>query len=438
MKLRIRTIFYLLIATMIFAGCSRTPEKAVVTVTGPEGMILSVNDQKVGATPVTFKLNAGTYLFKYHAPGYERKWETVKLKEAEKRKIAVDLKRENASVLIVTKPIGAQLVVDGRVLGATPIVLDKVVPGHEYSGQLRMPGYAERAVQWSVDSARPKRVMIDLDANMVKVEFLSKPARARLMLNGREVGTTPYRGELTEGKYKLRFELAGYSPLEQTVTLSRGENFKMEYALTPLPGGISISSVPEGAAVFINGKKRGVTPCVLTDLPAAVYEVRAEKDGYDPVTRKVEIASGYKDEIKLVLLSSTGELELDVRPAGVEVMLDGKTLGKTEENPESKAVTKPIRITGLAPGEHRVTVSHPRARPQNRVVTVMVEKGKLTRPKTINVWIANCEIKYRDGRVEVGTLFQEDDNSILFGPEPGIRYEVSRSDLEYVKRLTVE
>ncbi len=438
MKKGMRMIVCAFAAAGILIGCSKAPEKAVVTVTGPEGMVLSVNDQKVGAAPVTFKLNGGTYLFKYHAPGYERKWETVKLQAGEQRKIPVELTRESASVLIATKPLGAQLVVDGRVLGSTPIVLNKVVPGREYSGQLRMPGYAERAVQWSVDSARPKRVMIDLDANMVKVEFLSRPAGARLHLNGREVGTTPYRGELTEGKYKLRFELAGYSPLEQTVTLSRGENFKMEYPLAPLPGGISISSVPEGAAVYINGKKRGVTPCVLTDLPAAVYEVRAEKDGYDPVTRKAEITSGYKDEIKLVLLSSTGELELDIRPAGVAVLLDGKELGKTEENPESNMITKPIRVSGLAPGEHIVTVSHPRARPQVRTVKVMVEKGKLTRPKTITVWIANCEIKYRDGRIEVGTLFQEDDNSILFGPEPGIRYEVSRGDLEYVKRLTVE
>lgn len=438
MKLGIRMIVCALAVIWFLAGCSKTPEKALVTVTGPEGMVLSVNDQKVGAAPVTFKLGGGTYLFKYHAPGYERKWETVVLKEAEQRKINVELERESASVLITTKPLGAELVVDGRVLGTTPIVLNKVVPGREYNGQLRMTGYAERAVTWSVDSARPKQVMIDLDANMVKVEFLSNPDQARLMLNGREVGATPYRGELTEGKYKLRFERAGYSPLEQTVTLSRGENFKMEYTLTPLPGGISISSVPEGAAIFVNDKKRGVTPCVLTDLPAAVYEVRAEKDGYDPVTRKVEITSGYKDEIKLVLLSSTGELELDIRPAGVEVMLDGKELGKTEESPESGTITKPIRVSGLAPGRHDVVVSHPRARPQKQTVTVMVEKGKLARPKTINVWIANCEIKYRDGRVEIGTLFQEDEHSILFGPEPGVRYEVSRDDLQYIKKLTVE
>ena len=428
-------IFGVLTALLVAAGCSKAPEKAVVSVTGPEGMEITVGDVPVGRAPVTLKLNAGTYLFKFHAPGYERRWETVVLRQAEKRAMPVRLERETASVLITTKPVGAQLIVDGRVLGATPIVLEKVLPGKEYVGQLRMPGYSEREVKWAVDNARPKQIMIDLDANMVKVEFLSKPPKARIAIDGRTVGVTPYKGELTEGKYRLRFEAAGFSPLEQTVSLSRGEDFKREYALTPLPGGISITSVPEGAEVFINNRKRGVTPCVLTDLPAAIYEVRAEKDGFDPVTRKVEITAGYKDEIKLVLLSSTGELELDIRPAGVTVQLDGRDIGVTAANGDSAAATKPIRVSGLKPGKHTVTVSHPRSRPQSRSIEIEVEKGKLTRPKTIDVWLVNCEIRYRDGRIETGALFEENDSTIFFGPEPGIKYEVRRDDLASIKRL---
>lgn len=435
MKTLIRTACGALATALLLFGCSKPPEKAVVSVTGPEGMTVSLGDKVLGRTPLTFKLNGGTYIFKFHAPGYERKWETVLLKQGEKRSMPVRLERETASVLIATKPIGAQLVVEGRVLGATPIVLDKVIPGREYAGQLRMPGYSEREVKWSADSPRPKQVLIDLDANIVKVEFESKPSKAQLSIDGRAVGVTPYFGELTEGRYKLRFEHAGFSPLEQTVSLSRGEKFRAEYSLTPLPGGISITSVPEGASVFIDNRKRGVTPCIVPDLPAGVHEVQAVKDGFDPVTRKVEISPGFKDEIRLVLLSSTGELELDVRPAGVRVALDGKPLGVTEEAGTSSSATKPIRVGGLAPGRHIVTVTHPRAHPESREVEVEIEKGKLTRPRVIDVWIANCEIKYTDGRVETGTLFEESSNSIYFGPEPGIKYEIKRSALEYVKRL---
>ena len=435
MKTTIRTALAALAAALIFAGCSKSSEKATVSVSGPEGMTVSLGDQTLGRTPLTFRLNGGTYLFKFFAPGYERKWETVVLQPGEKRAMAIRLERETVSVLIATKPPGAQLVVNGRVLGATPIVLENVISGREYTGRLRMPGYREHEVKWTADGPRPKQVMIDLDANIVKAEFLTKPAKARLFIEEREVGVTPYRGELTEGRYKLRFEYPGFSPLEQTVSLSRGETFRAEYNLTPLSGGISISSVPDGAAVFIDSRKRGVTPCVSSDLPAGIHEVRVEKDGFDPVGRKVEIAPGRKDEIRLILPSSTGMLELDVRPAGVTVMFDGKKLGVTETSEPSSAATKPIRIGRLAPGKHVVTVTHPRARPERRDIEIEIEKGKLLRPKTIDVWIANCEIKYKDGRVDVGSLFEENNDSIYFGPEPGIKYEIKRRDLEYVKRL---
>lgn len=107
-------IFGVLTALLVAAGCSKAPEKAVVSVTGPEGMEITVGDVPVGRAPVTLKLNAGTYLFKFHAPGYERRWETVVLRQAEKRAMPVRLERETASVLITTKPVGAQLIVEDR------------------------------------------------------------------------------------------------------------------------------------------------------------------------------------------------------------------------------------------------------------------------------------------------------------------------------------
>ncbi len=438
MKTTIRIILGVFVAGLVLAGCSKPPEKAIVTISGPEGMTIVLGDEMLGRAPLTLKLDGGTHLFKFHAPGYVRKWEAIALKPGERRSIPIQLAHETASVLIATKPVGAQLVVDDRVLGATPIVLEKVVPGREYRGQLRMPGYSEREVKWSVDGPRPKQIMIDMDANIVKAEFKSKPSGARLSIDGRVMGVTPYRGELAEGRYTLRLEQIGYSPLEQTVSLSRGEKFQMEYSLIPLPGGISITSVPEGAAIYIDGRKIGVTPCVATDLLAGVHEVRAEKDGFDPVSRKVEVAAGFKDEIRMVLLSSSGELQLDVRPIGVTVSLDGKELGKTEISEESESAIKPIRVSGLTPGKHVITVSHPLARPRSRQIEIEVEKGKLTRPKPIDLWVANCEIKYLDGRIEVGALFEENVQTIYFGPEPGVKYEVKRSDLEYIKRLDVE
>ena len=97
-----------------------------------------------------------------------------------------------------------------------------------------------------------------------------------------------------------------------------------------------------------------------------------------------------------------------------------------------------IRKEGISPGTHKLTVSHRFAYPQSRVVEFEVEKGKTTRLKPLELWIANCELKYKDGRVERGALFFENDEIVQFGPEPGIKIQIEKSRLESVRKLTFE
>ncbi|UKI31560.1 MAG: PEGA domain-containing protein [Lentisphaeria bacterium] len=211
-----------------------------------------------------------------------------------------------------------------------------------------------------------------------------------------------------------------------------------EFVLSARPGGVKVVSEPAGAEIFVNETKRGVAPCTLGDLSPAVYTIRAVKAGYEPMEKTVEIVSGFQDEVRFSLVRSTGVLELTVRPAGVTVLVDGKLVGRTKSDGVSVTGTAPIVVREMAPGNHEVTVSHPRSRPESRTITVHVEKGKVCRPKAIDVWIANCEIRYKTGAVELGALYEENEKSILFGPEPGVKIAIDRGKLQYVRKLGSE
>ena len=85
-----------------------------------------------------------------------------------------------------------------------------------------------------------------------------------------------------------------------------------------------------------------------------------------------------------------------------------------------------------------VTVSHPRAMPSSRDYVLEVQKEKVVNRK-IDVWVANCEIKFKDtGRVELGALFEESEKAIFFGTEPGVRVEIDRAKLEWVRKLKID
>ncbi len=421
---------------LLAGGCEKPPPPSgVVEISGPEGMVTTVRGQRFNKTPLRLELTPNVYIFKFSAPGFVDGYRRVELKADERRKVAVELEEVSASILINTRPPGAEVLINGRVKGATPLVLDGVKRG-SYSGQLRLPGFAERGIDWTVEDERPKQIMIDLNENIGTLVVSSTPKGAQLFINDRAVGVTPYSTQLGEGKYRIRLEMSGFVPVEQQVTLSRGQELSQTYPLTPKPGGVMVTSVPDGASVFVNNIKRGVTPCMLEDLRPAVYQLRAEKEGYEPVERTVEVTSGMKDDIRFSLTKSTGVLELTVRPAGVAVQLDGRPLGVSEPDGVSSAGTKPFTVEGISPGRHTVTVSHPRANPLERTLTVEIKKGELCRPAPIDVWVANCEIRYKTGLTEVGVLYEDTPQRIYFSPEPGVKVQIDRDRLEYVKMLT--
>lgn len=124
-------------------------------------------------------------------------------------------------------------------------------------------------------------------------------------------------------------------------------------------GGISISSDPDDATVFLDGKEVGKTPYENKNLEVKKYIVRIEKEKMI-WEGKVKLSGGTVTVINRDLSSdsssSAGEtlnlekgkgLTLVSKPIDSDVEVDGKVLGKT-----------PL-TADLVAGEHTILVSHP-------------------------------------------------------------------------------
>ncbi len=84
-----------------------------------------------------------------------------------------------------------------------------------------------------------------------------------------------------------------------------------------------------GARISIDGRSDAgwLTPYTLPDLPAGAHTVMISMNGYDNFQQSVTIEGGQATKVEATL--STGRAELDVItvPAGVEVLVDGKSYG---------------------------------------------------------------------------------------------------------------
>ncbi|GAA6741896.1 PEGA domain-containing protein [Thermus oshimai] len=236
-----------------------------------------------------------------------------------------------ATLVLDSRPQGAEVYLDGRLQGRTPLTL-AVNPGrHEV--EFRLSGY--QPYRATVNPGPGERVQIL--AQLVPLPrtgvllLRSTPSGAEVYLDGSLRGRTPLDLTLPEGRYSVELRLSGYEPYRATVQVRAGETARLEARLTPEPrtGTLLLESTPSGAEVYLEGRLQGRTPLRLT-LPEGTYRVELRSPGYEPYTAQVRVERGRETRLSAQLRPlQTGTLELDSRPQGAEVYLDGRLVGRT-------------------------------------------------------------------------------------------------------------
>lgn len=64
-------------------------------------------------------------------------------------------------------------------------------------------------------------------------------------------------------------------------------------------GTIAVSTEPPGAAVFLDGQAKGVTPLSVADVPAGEHRVRLVKQGFVENSRVVSVPAGGRETVAL-------------------------------------------------------------------------------------------------------------------------------------------
>ena len=415
-------------------GCGKQDKSSYLTVEGKPGRILKINRKNVirADKTVRLKIAPGNHLLELSAPGYETIYRRIVVKERKKYTYAPKMKKTLSAVLIESTPSGAVVKFNGSNKGTTPLVLRDLEIG-THKAHLEMPGYAAKEISWNIKDARPlPKIKVSLDSNTVKVRINSRPEGAEVVVDDVPVGKTPFEGNFETGLHIVKLNKSGFVEITEQINLKRSTSFRKNFVLKARPGTLKIVSNPAGAIVSINGEKRGIAPLTL-ELDAGKHRLRLEKDGFDHTDRTITVAPAQNEEMVLTLGSATGSARFLIFPGNVALKLDGKDMGRV---PMGGNGHKEVNFTKLSPGTHVLEMTHPMAKPSTRRLTFKVEKGKMYQPdEPVEIWIANCEVTYPDGRKETGALYYETPDGILFGPSPKIKFELNRNQIKGFRRL---
>jgi formylglycine-generating enzyme required for sulfatase activity len=216
------------------------------------------------------------------------------------------------------------------------------------------------------------------------VQFLFQPAPENVAVQGDwPVLRLGGRYLLLPGKYSVAAETPGYYPLTRSVELTAAQNQTYRFDLKKLPGRLSVVSIPAGAKVMIDGQGHGATPLAAVKLRPGKHSITVMADRYLNYQSDVRIdGGGAEQELTVKLTPAWALVKIGSIPAGAEVLIDGRTVGKT-----------PL-TTEVLQGAHDLQISLPGYKTWQGDFTVIANE-----PQTL----PNVTLEQADGRVMIGS-----------------------------------
>ena len=131
----------------------------------------------------------------------------------------------------------------------------------------------------------------------------SEPSGSVVSVNGVRKGNTPLSlKDIAPGKYKVAVGRPGYETWEKNIEIVSGDELTLTPTLTPRKAGLTIKSEPAGAAVSLDGKRKGKTPLTMDDVEPGEHAVVATLSDYEIWEERIEFAPGDRLERKAVLV----------------------------------------------------------------------------------------------------------------------------------------
>jgi len=238
-----------------------------------------------------------------------------------------------------------------------------VFPG-EHHLRAERKGYISAETTVKVGGPVQAHALIHLIKLPGKLDVDTGGVVAEISADGARLGRVPGIVDVPAGDRTLTFKAPRYLDHVERLTIAGGgEKQKLKVALKPSFAVVSISSVPAGAQVEVDGKAAGTTPAKI-EMDAGIRRVQVSSAGLRQWTSSVVVNAGVAQSIGPIELGAA-DARITVRsvPSGAQVTTGGSFRGIT-----------PVTID-LSPGvSHAVTVTRAGYAPWVR--DIFAEAGK--------------------------------------------------------------
>ncbi|MFT7688201.1 MAG: sulfatase activating formylglycine-generating enzyme [Candidatus Azotimanducaceae bacterium] len=210
---------------------SLVPAWANIQISSQPSADIIIDGKKVSRSPALVEIIQGERLIKIQQKGYKT-WEgnIDVVAGVDQTLDLLVLEKSDGKVAINTTPSGANVNINGKYRGQTPIQLT-LAPGNDYRVRLSKAGY-EPATR-SINLAPDEDTSLDQKMKPIlgSVQVMVEPSGAKLFVDGKSMGNANQQLLLNVSKHKIEVRLAGYATYITEVMPRPGSNQQLAIKL---------------------------------------------------------------------------------------------------------------------------------------------------------------------------------------------------------------
>jgi len=314
----------------------------------PNSARVFIDKWEVGTTPYySDRVLTGKLDIELHSSGYEGWKSVVEVSLESPVVLNVDLASVVGSLAILSMPMGADVYLDGENIGQTPIIQEGVKKGN-HKIELKHKDCVPWTTKITLQAVQENELSADLKTVYGNLNISSNPSGAKIFLDGKKAGQTPYRlKNIPKGQHKLELKLEGFDKWKKNVNIVSGKEQKVEGKLVNSYGSIEVNTTPSGAVVLLNGKEFGRTPLSRKKIQKGRYHLELKLQGHDTWRSEIQIIEGRKKRLEQELVSLYGSLKITTTPTNATVFIDGRKSGTT-----------PFQLDEILNGRYALNLQH--------------------------------------------------------------------------------
>ena len=254
------------------------------TVPGAQLQFFGITDDEGS---VAKSLELGTYIYEIHTDNYHKSEGRLELKEDNGTHIENVVLRPKFSTVTFEAGEGVDIYINDDKVGVGS--WSGVLNAGTYTVECRKPKHKSVVEMIKIEENNDR--VIELRSPVPQTGVLavtSNPLGANIKVDGKDYGVTPKNiVDLLIGSHKVEISKKNYKSVVTTVEIREDETTECDTKLNKIAN-VTINSTPNGAHLYINGKRVGTTPKTM-ELESGDYNFRLTKESYHDFEKRVHV-----------------------------------------------------------------------------------------------------------------------------------------------------